>query len=85
MCILNLYFSPQEIEPCQGSVVAYVPSLIVDDKKQRGEGGGGGDMSMEGYLIFASGPNLNELSIHHNTLHALHYYSWDKVCTIVLE
>ena len=52
-------------------MVAYVPSLIVDDKKQRGEGGGGGgDMSMEGYLIFASGPNLNELSIHHNTLHA---------------
>lgn len=70
-CVFKIFTtSPQEIEPCQGSVVAYVPSLIVDDKKQRGEGGGGEDMSMEGYLIFASGPNLNELSIHHNTLHA---------------
>uniref|UniRef100_A0A1X7U2F2 Uncharacterized protein n=1 Tax=Amphimedon queenslandica TaxID=400682 RepID=A0A1X7U2F2_AMPQE len=41
----------EDIEPCQGSVVEYVPSLLGSDEK------------MEGYLIFAGGPNLNELNI----------------------
>ena len=42
-------------------MVEYVPSLLASDED---------DKKIEGYLIFAGGPNLNELSIYYYNVYS---------------